>query len=178
MPDPVEGYVAHRTARRLRVRLPGRRRDVPFFETIRETLAGQPDVAVAINPATASVLIVGDVALATRRAEEAGLFVLRAVPARSAGPDGERRQGRTLIQQGRHALHLVDQGMMRLTGSRDSLRSMMLVGFLGAGVYQLSRGNILGPAITMFWRAGELLEMWGDDPVAEAIAADEMTPSA
>ena len=52
-------YVLHRTATRLRIRVPGRRHDHAFFDNLRRKLTEHDEVlAVEVNTLTASVLIV------------------------------------------------------------------------------------------------------------------------
>ena len=53
-----QAYVVHRTASRMRLRIPGRRLDQAYFERLKQRLIRSLGVmAVEINPLTASVLI-------------------------------------------------------------------------------------------------------------------------
>jgi hypothetical protein len=53
-----QAHIVHRTANRLRIRIPGRRLDEAFFRELKTKLAGCPGVvAVVANPLTGSVLI-------------------------------------------------------------------------------------------------------------------------
>ena len=67
----VYAHLLHRTATRLRIRVPGRRCDLGFFQTLKQKLQACEGVtAVEVNPLTSSVLIVhgGQLPAATLRA--------------------------------------------------------------------------------------------------------------
>ena len=58
MPSPPAARISHFTPRRLRIKVPEKRRDRAFFETVAERLATWNSVeGVETNPLTASVLI-------------------------------------------------------------------------------------------------------------------------
>src|SRR5205085_12331615 len=58
MPSLPAARISHFTARRLRIKVPEKRRDTVFFTTVAERLATWESVErVEINPLTASVLI-------------------------------------------------------------------------------------------------------------------------
>lgn len=176
MAELSQAYVAHQLAGRIRVRIPGRRYDLPFFEQLNQRLRDLPDVeTVEVNPSTGSILIrAADAALVTQRAVEEKLFTLIEPPNR---PHDEERLGAaqtsSLIERGRRTLRTVDRGVARITGGRESLQSLVLAGLLGGGLVQLARGRVLAPAATLFWYAGGLLRLWYDDPLARATEASD-----
>lgn len=59
--DRAQACIAHRTAGRLRLKVPGRRHDAAFFADLERELVAQPGiVSVQANPMTASILVVHD----------------------------------------------------------------------------------------------------------------------
>lgn len=146
MGDVPEGYVAHRSDVRLRLRFPSRRRDGPFFARIGDQLAAMPGVdGVDANPFTGSILVrTADAALVIQRAEREGLF---RVAERKA--DGERKLFR---QRGGRRTGRFSDGI--------GVRHLIGAGLAGAGVVQIARGNIFAPAVTMLWCAGDIFQMW------------------
>jgi len=58
MPDLPTARIAHLTTRRLRIRIPEKRRDVAFFDFVQGRLAAWDSVErVETNPLTASILL-------------------------------------------------------------------------------------------------------------------------
>jgi hypothetical protein len=56
-----QATVAHRSAKRLRLRIASRRRDASFFDSLHEKMTPAfPSLSVQVNAVTASVLLVGD----------------------------------------------------------------------------------------------------------------------
>ncbi|WP_133175310.1 HMA2 domain-containing protein [Sphingomonas oleivorans] len=161
MADLPRAYVSHRLPGRIRLRVPERRGDTGFFEAIRERLAGAANIAaVTIAPATGSILILGTGAdRLTEIVGETGLLALVEPPAETTPRTGDGSRG-TVIERVRQNMDAMDQWLAGTTGSRDSFRSLVYIGLIGAGFYQLARGNVFGPATTLFWRAGELIDIW------------------
>jgi hypothetical protein len=129
-PHPETARIAHRSTGRLRLRLPHRRRDLPFFLRLYEDLRHQPEIdEVTINPGTGSVLVWFD-------------------PHHTdALPDALTRGGLLHLREAdlhpdhveRHHFHM-------------SLNDMRIIVFLimtGLSVHQLLKGQLLAPALTM-----------------------------
>jgi hypothetical protein len=129
-PRPEPARIAHRSSGRLRLRLPRRRHDLPFFLGLYEALNRQPEIdEVNINPATGSVLVWFDPSDA------------------HAITDALTRGGLLRLHEGdlhpehaeRHLFHV-------------SLNDMRIVIFLimaMLSVHQLLKGQLLAPALTM-----------------------------
>lgn len=76
-------FVVHRTCRRVRIRIPARRRHCSFFEDLRSELAGREGiVAVRVNSLTASIVIEHDARfdLAALRDPSLGLDLVYSEP--------------------------------------------------------------------------------------------------
>jgi hypothetical protein len=122
--------VAHRSTGRLRLRLPRRRHDLPYFLHLYEDLNGQPEIdEVNINPATGSVLVWFDPLHEDTLADalsRGGLLRVR---------DGDLHPAHVE----RHRFHM-------------SLNDMRIIVFLimtALSIHQLLKGQLLAPAITM-----------------------------
>ena len=164
MPDLPEAHVCHFTSSRVRLRIPERRRDHAFFESVKRQLSQWQGVErVEVNPATASVLVHysdGPAFLAEHYAKN-NLFALGDIP--SEQPTPERLPVISIAQRTRGGVEAFDKAVQRLSGGQADLRSLVLLGLLGTGVVQLLRGNVAVSAITLFWYAGDALRLWRDD---------------
>ena len=123
-------YIGHRTHGRVRFRVPARRHDRDFFDGLRKDLAACPGIGrIQVNPKTASVLITHscDYGELHDFIEENKLFQL------PASTDTGRQKGFVNL----------DADIQRLLP--------FLLG--GLGLFQVTRGNLLGPAATLFWMA-------------------------
>jgi hypothetical protein len=149
-------HVHHRVAGRLRVRVPGRRGDVEYFTRVARELSQVASVTrVECNPATGSVLVLhdgGSEDALFRSAEAGGLFTLGAAAGGAA----------TLAQNAGAGLHVLDRWLRDATRGDIDLRSLILGAFVTMGVVQLSRGHVMGPAVTLFWYAYQLMAKSSD----------------
>lgn len=145
-------YISHALPGRLRLKIPKKRGNRDYFNTLKKALSQCPGVAeLRLNRRTASVLILyagtQPDAIADY-ASEKGLFLVReeALPnlafADLAALNLNRFDSR--LQEGsRHAL---------------DMRSLVLIILLGLAVRQIVKGNIIAaPAVTLLWHAYELL---------------------
>jgi hypothetical protein len=131
----AKAFVAHQMPGRTRLKIPSKRGDVPYFESVVQGLAEHPAVdELKADPDTASVLIrhAGEVAAIVAMAAEGGLFELGRREASSAG-DRRARAARVAVD----------------APSLDTAA----VGLAGLGAYQVSRGKLLGTATENFWNA-------------------------
>ncbi len=161
MPSLPAARISHFTNRRLRIRVPEKRRDAPFFSDAAERLSSWDSVErVEINPLTASLLIyytdpqqlfleavakndLFDIDFDTALAQEAAPQVTRAA-----------------VQ----SFEAADLGLRRWTQDRIDLRGMLFLLLLGGGLYQLMRGRLATPAPTLLWYAGDLIGLWSNLP--------------
>lgn len=114
----------------MRLRLPQRRHDLPFFLSLYESLRAQPEIdEVTINPATSSVLIWFDPAHedALASALTRGGLTL---------PDDHQLQPE---HAERHLFHV----------SVNDMRIVVFLIMTTLSIHQLLKGQLLAPALTM-----------------------------
>jgi hypothetical protein len=173
MPDLPSARIIHFTTRRLRIKVPEKRRDAAFFGFVRNRLAAWDGVErVETNPLTASVLVYfSDVErlLLEAIAKNDFLDIDFDVIARPAEPVVTRAAIRSFSAS--------DRALRGWTQNQFDMRSaVFLLLFLG-GLYQLLRGSLSTPAPTLLWYAGSLLGLWSDRPV-DAVAEASPRPPA
>jgi len=166
MADRPEGRITHLTSRRLRVKIPDKRRDAAFFDTVARRLADWASIErVEVNPMTASVLVhFSDAAtLFAENLAKNDLFAIAAEnPADIKVP--------SVMHWARQSLSEVDAAMRRWSAGGADIRNVMFVMLAGSAVVQLARGNIAAPATTLLWYAGAMLRAWDTGPeVKEAV---------
>lgn len=140
--------VGHRTAGRLRVRVPSMRGDAGFFRRAVETLSRLEGVRhCEARPNTGSLLLAGDLQDLERvgaYAEETHLFSLDLT---QASPVPLSRRLVTPLGD-------LNASVSRFTGGEIDLGGMVFLGLLGAGIVQILRGNLGAPPwYTAFWYA-------------------------
>lgn len=130
--------IAHAMPGRARLRIPGRRGDTAFFASVAAGLATIPGVRkVETTPLTGSILILhtGPFAPISMAAQAARLFGVSKTP--PAPP----------------------------AASTVAIDPKVILG-LGLGLaaaWQLAKGHVLPPAITLVWYAGHLSGLWASD---------------
>jgi hypothetical protein len=169
MPNLPSARIAHFTIRRLRIRVPEKRRDAAFFDFVQNRLAAWDSVErVETNPLTASILI---------HFSDAQRLLLEAVAKNDFldidfGAIAQRAQP-AVTRAAVQSFVTSDSMLRNWTANTVDMRSVVfLLLFLG-GVYQLLRGRLSTPAPTLLWYAGSLLGLWRDHP---ADAAAEASP--
>jgi hypothetical protein len=143
--------VVHEMPGRMRLRIAERRCDEAWFARVTRQLRDCPTVLDATpTPITGSILIQydgTDANVIRSYAQTLELFeVVTSLERRDAGgppPDEVIRTG----------LSIVDGWMRRQTGNGTDLRSVALVGLLGAAVWQTLRGHVLPAGATLLWYA-------------------------
>lgn len=131
-----QALVEHELPGRLRLRVPSRRGDRPFFEAVSERIAGLAGVRrVRANPLTGSLLVehATSAAAIAALAREHGSFDLIAPGALPAPREVPAAPARPAVLP-------------------DPL-SLAAAGLAGAGAYQLARGRVLGSASENLWNA-------------------------
>ncbi|HET6421436.1 MAG TPA: hypothetical protein VFG19_14870 [Geobacteraceae bacterium] len=135
----------HRLPVRARIRIPSRKRDETFFSVLRERLSRCGQVTgVETNHLTGSALIFysGDFASIARYAEKEGIFRLA----------DKKHNPNSLTHATVDTYKRLDSQVKRLTGGEIDLPGATWLALVGAGVYQIARGNFTAPAwYTAFW---------------------------
>lgn len=148
---PPSAHIAHRMPGRLRLRVAERRGDEAWFRGAVAQLRECPTVSdVSASPVTGSLLVRHDgpdIDVIQSYARALELFEVAQDPAppaaHTAAPD-------SLI---RGRLVDADRWVRRESANGTDLRSLALVGLLGASVWQALRGQVLPAAGTLLWYA-------------------------
>jgi hypothetical protein len=143
--------IAHRLPGRLRVRIDERRRDDAYFSRVAEHLRQCPGVIdVAVTPLTGSVLILHETADTQIVADYAKAFELFEIVLPAAARRSNELAPDEVIREN---LARVDGWMRREGGPEASLRSVAILGLVGAAVWQTARGQWLPATATLLWYA-------------------------
>jgi hypothetical protein len=168
MPSPPAARISHFTPRRLRIKVPEKRRDRAFFETVAERLATWNSVeGVETNPLTASVLIhfSDPERLFLEAASKNDLFEIDFDTA--LADSSEPVVTRAAVQSFQKA----DNALRRWTANQIDMRGVLFVLLLAGGVFQLLRRRLDAPAPTLLWYAGDLIGLWSNRGPGPAMAA-------
>lgn len=141
--------VVHALPGRARLRIAARRGNAAWFQDLADRLRAYPEVtAVTISPASAGLLVhhLGSLSQVTEEAERNGLFLVERLDAES--PDTATELRGKMAAFGRW--------MDMTTGDGGAVPAVVFVMLVVGGVTQLARGNVLAPAVTLFWYAATL----------------------
>jgi hypothetical protein len=154
-----EAYITHATKGRVRFKIPSMKGNRAFFSKLKDKLPRPSEIPgiqrVEMNPATGSVLIVHDLDLKAHdltkfsgHLEQMGLFKLKAngIP------------GTPVSQNIAKTFKGINQQITDFTSGEIDLQSLVMLGLLGLGIFQISRGQFMIPAISAFWYAATLLK--------------------
>jgi hypothetical protein len=168
MPSLPAARISHFTARRLRIKVPEKRRNMGFFAAVAERLAAWESVErVEANPLTASVLI--------HFSDPQRLF-FEAVAKNDMfeidfdavfAPPSEPVVSRAAAQ----SFEIADHELRRWTDNQIDIRGVLFLMLLAGGVFQLLRRRVETPAPTLLWYAGDLIGLWSDRGPDPAVAA-------
>ncbi len=144
LPDAL---ITHRTAERLRIRIPSRKRDADYFSSLTDHLSRYPGIdRIEANPLTGSVLLLHRMDLGAFGEYSAANRLFRLKTAASSPSPIHRKM--------LEPLNRLDGDLKKFTGGEIDLSSIVFIGLLGMGFYQISIGNITAPAwYTAFWYA-------------------------
>ena len=160
MPSLPAARISHFTARRLRVRVPEKRRDTAFFAFVERRLAAWDSVErVETNPLTGSILIYFSNAerlILDAVAKNDFLDIDFDALTQPAEPVVTRAAVRSFTRS--------DSVLRSWTANAVDMRSIVFLALLLGGLYQLLRGRLSTPAPTLLWYAGNLLGLWRDHP--------------
>jgi hypothetical protein len=173
MPSLPAARISHFTARRLRLKVPEKRRDTVFFTTVAERLAAWESVErVETNPLTASVLIhfADPQKLLFEAIAKNDLFDIDFSAA--LADTSQPVVSRAAVQ----SFETADHALRRWTQNQLDIRGALFLMLLTAGVLQLLRRRVDTPAPTLLWYAGDLIGLWSDRGPDPAIAASAAMP--
>src|SRR5215813_9688636 len=157
MPSLPAARLTHFTARRLRIKVPDKRRDAAFFATAAERLAAWDSVdRVETNPLTASILIhFSDAERLFREAvAKNDLFDIDFTAAFEQKPEPG------VAAAAVRSFEAADIAVQRWTDKHIDMRGVLFLLLLAGGVFQLLRGRLATPAPTLLWYAGDLVGLW------------------
>ncbi len=141
-------YIVHRMPGRFRIRVPSKKGDSVYFSAVRDALSSLDGVeGVTVSPSTGSILVHGRVSQedVIEQARSQGLFVLKEGPATETTTFHDAVAGQ---------FSGLNERVKNFTGASFDLPALAFVGLVGAGIYQIARGNFTGPAwYTAFWYA-------------------------
>lgn len=138
--------LCHQIPGRFRVKVPARRRDAAYFLKASECISRCDGViSVAAQPLTGSLLIghTGSIEAVARFAEEQGLFHLVADPTHGPAQDGTSSPQPSSPHQG---------SWLGAAGT-PAFDSALAAALAALGLYQILQGEVMAPAITLFWYA-------------------------
>jgi hypothetical protein len=168
MPSLPAARISHFTARRLRIKIPEKRRNTDFFNTVAERLATWDSVErVETNPLTASVLIhfSDPERLFLEAAAKNDLFEIDLDGA--FGNSSEPVVTGAAVQ----SFETADQAVRRWTQNQIDMRGVLFVLLLAGGLVQLLRRRLDAPAPTLLWYAGDLIGLWSNRPPGTSVDA-------
>lgn len=148
-----KGYVVHHIpGHRIRIRVPHKKRDHVFFQTVASQLNGIEGVKASATPGTGSLLVHyhGDFAQLLVRAAEAGLSEL--IDLELGAEPLQPLVDRLLNQAG-----TIEQKMLSSTGGQVDARTFAMFGLMLAAGVQVFRGQLFGPAVPLLWYAAEIV---------------------
>jgi hypothetical protein len=151
-----EAFITHVSKGRVRVKIPAKKKHGEYFSQLKNYLAPLPGVVkVETNSLTGSVLVLHSVDLKSLEdfktmSEYSEMMGLFKVAEREAGNISLGR----ILAGGFAGL---DQSVKGLTAGLLDLPTLGIVGLLGVGVWQISRGDVAVPAVTALWYASSIL---------------------
>jgi hypothetical protein len=143
-----QATISHRTAERLRIKIPSRKGDGAFFSTVKQSLDRDLKYGlVQINALTGSVLITEsgvDLETLAERASRGGLFALEHRPA------PVQPLGRTVFTP----LLELNRKISGFTEGAVDFPGLVFLALCAFGIYEILRGNVRPPPwYTAFWYA-------------------------
>ncbi len=153
MADVPQARVVHQTPHRVRVKIPEKRHDETYFRQATQQLSHKmPHAQVEANPTTASILVQSPQAGALLAAlgGEGDPFQI------TEWPDEKTPQ----FEKIRDNVEGFNAWLRQRTGGRNDARLYIFIALLFSAAYQFARGEIMAPAATLLWYAGEALRFW------------------
>jgi hypothetical protein len=148
---PETAYIAHECTGRIRLKVPARRGDAGFFQSLAARVASTAGVVgVEANAATGSILIL-------HALEGTGAWDTFAASGGLALASGPFRT-RAVVGDVRRLATGLDREVTSITGGELDLWSASFIALFALGVNELRKGNVAAPAwYTAFWYAFNVL---------------------
>jgi hypothetical protein len=143
-----DAIVVHRMHGRARIRVPSKRGNVAYFNSVKEKLSAHSAVAdVEVTPSTGSILLLcnGPTDEPIGWAQSQGLFAIKE----------DRKVRVTAFHDSVSGqVAALNDRVREVTGDGFDLPGLAFVALVVSGVYQIARGNFTAPAwYTAFWYA-------------------------
>jgi hypothetical protein len=144
---PPDAYISHATSGRFRIKVPSKKGDAAFFQSLKELGGNFPNIhEVSVNPLSGSILIKHSLDPAIMQELARTYFPNQAKQIDSPSSNIHRQVTETYTQ--------VDNKIKKFTGGEMDLGTVSFAALLIMGIYQISRGNFMAPAwYTAFWYA-------------------------
>lgn len=142
-----DAFCSHKTSGRMRIKIPSMKGKEEYFRSLVEKMSRLKGIEkIEANPSTGSVLFIFtcDTKEIIDHAESANIFKIKGI---NQYPSNLNR--RILV-----AFKDINNQVKGITGGEMDLWTLTFLTLIGAGIYQISRGNFLAPAwYTAFWYA-------------------------
>lgn len=142
-----EAGITHTISGRLRLKIPSKKGNNSYFESLEQKLSGCDGVQrVKANAVTAGVLLLHDADIKgiSKFAEENRLFMVKSL--------GSERT--LLVNRIRKSFEDLNKRTMDLTGGELDVASAVFVSLVSLSIYQVAKGNFFAPAwYTSLWYA-------------------------
>lgn len=143
----LNAYLVHSSPGRMRIRIPSMRNNLEFFEHAADTLQTLSGVtSTRMNPRSASILVLHDGItpdVLKNLASETGLFELQLEN----------------IENSLININTIKEISGQALGVGGTFsRSMFFYLLMGLAIRQAMKGQIMAPAISLFWYAFEILD--------------------
>lgn len=142
-----EAGITHTISGRLRLKIPSKKGDNSYFQSLEQKLSGCDGVQrVKANAVTAGVLLLhdADIKSISKFAEENRLFMVKSL--------GSERT--LLVDRIRNSFKDLDRRTKNLTGGELDVASAVFLSLVSLSIYQIARGNFFAPAwYTSLWYA-------------------------
>jgi len=159
MPERPAASISHFTPRRLRIRVPEKKRDRAFFDHVAGRLRDWHSVErVETNPLTASILIhfSNPNALLLEAVAKNDLLEIDFTTAFTDATTPVATEAAVA------SFGAADRALRRWTQNQIDMRGVLFLLLLAGGVFQVLRRRLDTPAPTLFWYAGDLIGLWHD----------------
>jgi hypothetical protein len=137
--------LSHRSPGRLRLRIPSKKGDELFFQSLKDQLSSLSGVErVDVNPVTGSILLIHliDMEKIVQFARDKGLFEIQS----------GSQNASFLHREVTKAFNILDGRALGFTGGGINLGALASLALIAGGTYQIIRGNFAAiPWYTAYW---------------------------